>query len=173
MWRKQIPLAANEVNMSQNRSSKRKWYVLYNRGPRGAQSKCVLSLPSLSASFFLPSLLPLFLLTLLFFFCSLPSLSSLPPSLPAYLCPLIESSSSPDPDALFLSISTFALKGSSFPVDLREKEAWSPDRDSTWSPQISLQSELGGFFSSSTCAYTYGRREGLGQQREKGKVKSL
>lgn len=182
IWREQTPLAASEINMSQNHWSKRKWRVLYNPGPTGAQSRHIVRLASsLPASSSLPSpssSTP----------CCLPALPSLycssfsPPlllSLPTNLYPLIQSypqvlqiHCSDDLQLkaiMVLSISTFCGKISSFPVDLIEKQSWPPGRVPKCSPQMSLYSwELDSFFSS-TGLHTLGRREGQGQQR--GKLK--
>lgn len=131
MRREQTPLAAREINMSQNHWSKRKWRMLYNQDPRERRVDTSWGL-LLSLCLFFPSFPFLFYpllpscpsLPLLLFFLPPPHLLSLPPN----LYPLIQS----NPQVLqihcsddlqvkatmVLSISTFGGKTSSFPVDL-------------------------------------------------------
>lgn len=132
--REQTPLAAREINMSQNHWSKRKWRMLYNQDPRERRVDTswdllllslpplpFLSLPVLPPAAFLP--FPPFT-ALLSFLRPPPHLLSLPPNL--YL--LIQSNPqvlqihcSDDlqvKTTMVLSISTFGGKTSSFPVDL-------------------------------------------------------
>lgn len=167
--REQTPLAASEINMSQNHWSKRKWRMLYNQDPRERRVDTswdllllslpllpFLPLPVLPPAAFLP--FPPFT-ALLSFLCP-------PPSFPASKSLSSDSvQSSGSPDSLqwwptgqgYYGLEHFHIWWQNIFFHYRSY------RGHKCSPQMSLLSgELDSSFSS-TCPHSLGRREGQGQ----------